>query len=88
MNHNLARHQAAQLSPSTTAGFTTDDIAIAIEIPGLYDGTACWLLKDGRLINRFAGQPGWGNRAARVDEWIAQHGDSIRERNRDLLETK
>jgi len=66
--------------------FTTDDIALLIEIPSLYDGAAVYLLKDGRLINRFAGMPGWGSRAARVDEWIAKHGSTIRERNRDLME--
>lgn len=85
MNDNLARHQANQLLPSTTPDFTTDDIALGIEIPGLYDGTAVWLLKDGRLVNRLARQGGWGDRARRVDEWIAQHGNAIREQNRDLM---
>lgn len=59
--------------------FTTDDIVCAYEIPGLYDGTAVYLLRDGTLVNRFAGAP-WPTRLiARVDEWIAQHGDAIRE---------
>lgn len=65
--------------------FTIDDIALAVEIPGVYDGTACWLLKDGRLINRFTGKTGWGKRAQRVDEWIARHGEQLRANNQDLL---
>lgn len=65
--------------------FTTDDIALAVEITGLYDGTAVYLLKDGTLVNRFEGQNGWGNRAQRVDEWIAKHGNQLRANNQDLL---
>lgn len=68
--------------------FTTDDVALAIEIRGVYDGTCVWLLKDGSYVNRFAGQPGWpASLVARVDAWIAQHGDQIRHTNQDLLDT-
>ena len=65
--------------------FTTDDIALAIEIREIYDGTAVYLLKDGTLVNRFAGSSGWGVRAKRVDKWITAHGDQVRANNADLL---
>lgn len=80
--------------------FTTDDIVCAYEIPGLCDGTAVYLLRDGTLVNRFAGATlvnrfagaPWPTRLiARVDEWIAQewiaqHGDAIRELWADELD--
>ncbi|TXI54468.1 hypothetical protein [Mycolicibacter arupensis] len=67
--------------------FTTDDIAIAITIPGLYDGTAVYLLKDGRLVNRFRQSSGWPARLiARADEWIAHHGDTCRKAHTDMLD--
>ncbi len=69
----------------TRPQFTTDDIALAVEIPGLYDGSAVFLLKDGRVVNRFAGT-GWGSLPARVDEWIERHGAALRDNNRDLME--
>lgn len=69
-----------------TETFTCDDIALLVEIPGLYDGTAVYLLKDGRLVNRFAHAGGWGGLSARVDEWIARHGDAVRRNNSDLLD--
>ena len=66
--------------------FTTDDIALAVEIPGLYDGTAVYLLKSGELVNRFRRSPGWSSRhIAGADEWIAKHGDNLRANNADLL---
>ncbi len=64
------------------ATFTTDQVALAIEIPGVYDGTCVWLLKDGTLVNIL----GWGHRAARVEEWIAEHADAVRAQNADLLD--
>lgn len=70
----------------TRPRFTTDDIALAIEIPGYYDGTSVYLLKDGTLVNRFAGQSGWRNLPDLVDAWIAKYGNAIRERNHDLLD--
>ncbi|OBG32390.1 hypothetical protein [Mycolicibacter heraklionensis] len=67
--------------------FTTDDIALAIEIPGLYDGTAVYLLRDGTLVNRFRRAPGWSAALiARVDEWIANHGDTCRKAHADMLD--
>ncbi len=65
-----------------------EDIAIAIEIPEIYDGTCVYLMKDGTLVNRFhvAGWGGQGGRRDRVDEWIAKHGDTLRARNADLLD--
>ncbi len=66
--------------------FTTDDIALAVEIPGLYDGAAVFLLKSGELINRFRQSPGWSaRRIAGADEWIAKHGDTLHANNTDLL---
>ncbi len=64
--------------------FTTEDIALAIEIPGVYDGTSCWLLKDGRLVNRWADSP-WSGRYRATQEWIDAHGDELRATNVDLL---
>lgn len=65
---------------------TTDDIAVGIEIPGVYDGIAVWLLKDGRLVNRFRQAPGWpAYRVKAADEWIASHGQTCRKANADLL---
>ena len=58
--------------------FTTDDIAIGIELPGVYDGVAVWLLKDGRFVNRFRQSPGWSpHRVKAADEWIANHGATL-----------
>jgi hypothetical protein len=47
-----------------------DDIAYGIEISGVYDGVAVWVLKDGTMVNRFAGEPGYERRAARIQEYI------------------
>lgn len=67
--------------------FTTDDIALGIEIRGIYDGTAVWLLKDGTLVNRFRQVPGWSSRTiTAVDEWIAKYGGEIRANSADLLD--
>lgn len=68
------------------ADFTTDDIALAVEIPGLYDGTAVYLLKNGELVNRFRSYGWGGRRAVAADEWIAAHGDQLRANNADLLD--
>lgn len=68
------------------ADFTTDQIALAVEIPGLYAGTCVYLMRDGALINRFA-QERWGGRLqAATDKWIAEHGGELRRRNADLLD--
>lgn len=67
--------------------FTTDDVALAVELPGIYDGTCLWLLKDGSYVNRFRQTPGWQAwRITRVDQWIAEHGELFRADNTDLLE--
>lgn len=63
-----------------------DQVALAVEIRGLHAGTAVFLLKDGRIVNRFAGRRGWGDLARRVDRWIAKHGETLRANNRDLLD--
>lgn len=56
--------------------FSTDDIVVGVEIPGVYDGTCVWLLKDGRLINRMAN---WGGRREQAtQEWIESNGDKLR----------
>jgi len=60
----------------TAPEFTMDDIVIAVEIPGVYDGTCCWLLRDGRIINRMAA---WGGRReSATAAWIAEHGAALR----------
>lgn len=66
--------------------FTTDDIALFIELPGVYDGTAVYLLRDGSLVNRFR-HDGFGSayhiRAA--DKWITDHGKRFRACHTELL---
>ena len=64
--------------------FTADDIAVAIELPGVYDGTSVYLLKDGTYRNRWDGTT-ITHRKIAAREWIERHGDSFREANRDLL---
>ena len=64
--------------------FTTDDIAIAVEIPGVYDGTSAYLLKDGTWRNRWH-ETDFDRRYGRTQDWIEQNGDAFREANRDLL---
>jgi hypothetical protein len=69
--------------------FTTDDIALTVEIRGLYDGTAIYLLKNGELVNRFRQSPGWSARHIKVaDEWIAKFGAKLRKENADLLDAE
>lgn len=56
--------------------FNTDDIVVGVEIPGVYDGTCCWLLKDGRIVNRMES---WGGRREQATrEWIEANGDALR----------
>ncbi|ANA86925.1 hypothetical protein SEA_DELIAN_69 [Gordonia phage Delian] len=66
--------------------FTTDDIAIAVEIPGVYDGTSAYLLKDGTWRNRWDGLA-LPRRQQATAAWIEQNGDTFREANRDLLDS-
>ncbi len=56
--------------------YTTDQIVVAVELKGVYDGACCLLLSDGRIINRMTGFG--GIRERRTAEWIAQHGDALR----------
>lgn len=45
-----------------------DDVDHTIELPGVYDGVCIWVLKDGRVLNRFAGE---GSRRERdTDRYI------------------
>lgn len=67
-----------------TDTFTTDDIALAIEIPDVYDGTSCWLLRDGRLINRWTRGP--AARHTATQRWIEANGAALRTANADLLD--
>ncbi len=48
-----------------------DDVAMAYELPGVYDGVSVWQLKNGRMVNRFAGEG--SRREALIDEWIAEN---------------
>ncbi|AEQ20975.1 hypothetical protein E3_0610 [Rhodococcus phage E3] len=45
-----------------------DDVDHSIELSGVYDGVCIWVLKDGRLINQFAGEGSRRERA--VDSYI------------------
>lgn len=60
----------------TGAQFSTDDVVVAVEIPGVYDGTCCFLLKDGRFVNRMT--IFGGRRASATEAWIVEHGDALR----------
>ena len=70
----------------TDKAFTVDDIALAVEIPGLYDGTAVYLMRDGRVLNRFRHRYWPTHLRAGADTWIAEHGDRLRAQNADLLD--
>lgn len=73
----------------TARAFTTDDIALGIELPGVYDGIAVWLLKDGTLVNRFRQSAGWSaHRIKAADEWIANHGETCRKAHADMLDAE
>lgn len=67
-----------------TDTFTTDDIALAIEIPGVYDGTSCWLLRDGRIVNRWVRGP--RARYEATQRWIDANGEALRAANSDLID--
>lgn len=70
-----------------TVKFTTDDIALTIELPGVYDGIAVYLLRDGTLVNRFRQAPGWPtHRIKAADEWIVAHGETCRAAHVDMLD--
>lgn len=82
MNYQLARANAQDVAPSTFTlpdgePLTTADIVVDVEIRGVYDGTCCWLLTDGRIINRMS--IFGGRREHAVDDWIAVHGDALRQ---------
>ena len=49
-----------------------DDVEYGIDggYEGIYDGTIIWVLKDGRIINRFRGDG--SRREARIDAVISQ----------------
>lgn len=67
--------------------FDPGQIAMRVEIPGVYDGIAAYLMRDGSWVNRFRLRDGWGERrAARTDEWIGKHGAGVRMANLDLLD--
>lgn len=59
-----------------------EDIDYGIEIQGVYDGVAVWVLKDGTMVNRFAGEPGYERRAARIQDYI-DFNMSAEKRNKD-----
>lgn len=64
---------------------TTDNIALGIEIRGIYDGICCWLMTDGRIINRFDdGEWPRGMREA-TQRWIDANSDALRAANADLI---
>lgn len=63
-----------------------DEIALAIEIRGLYDGAAVYLLRDGTLVNKFRGKNWGGHYEAAADEWIAKYGEELRRSHIHLLD--
>lgn len=52
-----------------------DDVEYGIDggYEGIYDGVIIWVLKDGRIINRFHGEG--SRREARIDALIARMAD-------------
>lgn len=60
----------------TAAEFTTDDIVMAVELQGVYDGVCLSLLRDGRIINHMTAFG--GRRESATAAWIAEHGDALR----------
>lgn len=56
-----------------------EEIAYGIEIRGVYDGVAIWVLKDGTWLNRFAGEPGYERRAARIQAYIELNNPTEKE---------
>ena len=57
----------------------SDEIAYGVEIPGLYDGVAYWVMKDGSRVNRWAGIEGYERRAAAVQKVMDANGRAGRE---------
>lgn len=56
-----------------------EDILLGIEVPEIYDGVAVWVLKDGTLVNRFAGEAGYERRAERIQAYIdAQDPETVK----------
>ncbi len=53
-----------------------EEIDYGIEIPEIYDGVAIWVLKCGLRINRFAGEPGYERRAARIQQWMDEQAQA------------
>jgi hypothetical protein len=47
-----------------------EDIETGIVLPEVYDGISVWLLKDGSMVNRWAGIPGMEYRAAQAQRYI------------------
>lgn len=53
------------------------EILLAIQMQGVYDGVAAYLMEDGSIINRFDG-PEWPDRLrAKADEWIEGNGPAL-----------
>jgi hypothetical protein len=50
-----------------------DQVAYGIDgsHEGIYDGTIAWVMKDGTIVNRWAGVPGFERRAAAVERYLA-----------------
>jgi len=50
-----------------------DQVAYGIDgsRAGIYDGVIAWVMKDGTIVNRWAGVPGAKRRAAAVDRYLA-----------------
>ena len=54
-----------------------DEVAITIEVRGIFDGWSVAQMKDGRLLNRW---PPDDRRHKPTQDWIAAHADELADR--------
>lgn len=45
-----------------------NDVDYGVELQGIYDGIAFWVMKDGTRVNRWSGIEGYERRAELIDE--------------------
>lgn len=57
------------------------DIETGIVLPEVYDGISVWLLKDGSMVNRWAGMEGMEHRATRTQWYIDFRERAARDAN-------
>ena len=59
-----------------------DEVAMTIEVRGIFDGWSVAQMKDGRLLNRW---PPDDRRHQPTQEWIDQHGANVADELADRL---